>query len=108
MFVHFNDKVVNSDTISYVDYANITSGYVRVHYMNGQSELVYDQQAIDILMELDPSAIEGERLNHARYTWSIHNLIGHPLMQICTWLRLYRLGLWIHDITVPEPITKDR
>lgn len=107
MFVHFNDKVVNAATISWVDYPDISeTGYVRVHYLDGRTELVYDQQAIDILMELDPSAIEGERLEHARYTWSIHNIIGHPLMQICTWLHLTRLGIKIHDITVPDPITK--
>lgn len=107
MFIHFNDKVVNTDTISHVHYEDIReTGYVRVHYMNGRTELVYEQQAIDILIELDPSSIEGERLNHARYTWSIHNIIGHPLMQVCSWLRLHKLGLWVHDITVPTPITK--
>ena len=34
--------------------------------------------------------------------WPIHNLIGHPLMEILGWIGLRRLGIAIHDATVPE------
>ena len=34
-------------------------------------------------------------------SYGFHNLIGHPLMQICFWLKLSRLGNKIHDITIP-------
>jgi len=109
MFVHFNSMVVNADTISWIDYKNFKEhGYIRIHYLNGDVKIVDGPQAVDVLMELDPSAIEGERLKHIRHTWALHNLIGHPLMQICAWLGLHRLALWIHDMSVPNPITKDR
>lgn len=34
--------------------------------------------------------------------WPIHNLFGHPLMQICIWFKLPDLGNKIHDYTMPE------
>jgi hypothetical protein len=37
-----------------------------------------------------------------RIEWAVHNIIGHPLMEICFLLGLERLGLWIHDETLPE------
>ena len=109
MFVHFNDKLISTAIISWVDYRNLSRhGYVRVHYTDNDVETVEGTEAIQLMMALDSSALEGQRLKHARHTWAIHNLIGHPLMQICAWLHLTQLGLFIHDITVPTPITKDR
>jgi hypothetical protein len=35
--------------------------------------------------------------------WGVHNIIAHPLMQICIWLGLHQLGAKIHDGTLPEP-----
>lgn len=44
--------------------------------------------------------------------WAIHNLIAHPLGEICYWLGfiytpIRDLGNWIHDRTIPphEPGT---
>ena len=37
-----------------------------------------------------------------RIEWAVHNIIGHPLMEICFLLGLERLGLWIHDESLPE------
>jgi hypothetical protein len=42
-------------------------------------------------------------LKYKRHAWAIHNLIGHPLMQIFSWLHLTEVGLKIHDATVPNP-----
>lgn len=109
MFVHYNNKMVNADSISWIDYKNLKSlGYIRIHFKDGVVETLEGTQAIQLLMELDPSALEGERFKYARHAWAIHNLIGHPLMQACAWLQWHRLGLWFHDITIPTPITKDR
>ena len=103
MFVHYNNKVVNSELISWIDYKNLRDcGYVRVYSTDGTVETVEGGQAIQLIMELDASALEGARLKCARYTWAVHNLIGHPLMQICSWLGYTRLGLKIHNITIPN------
>jgi len=34
--------------------------------------------------------------------WPVHNLIGHPLMQICFWLGLPKLAKAVHDGTLPQ------
>lgn len=108
MFVHFNSKAVNVDSISHVDYSGLTRGgsYVKVYFRGGGSELVQGPQASDLVMRLCPEALEGEQMKYHRHAWAIHNLIGHPLMQIFSWLHLTALGIKIHDVTVPNPITK--
>ena len=108
MFVRFNSKVVNADTIDCVTYDDLKDhGFVHVHFKDGGHECVEGAPAIQLLMDLDPDALEGENLAYERGMWAVHNLIGHPLMQICSWLGCTRLGLAIHDLTVPFPTTKD-
>jgi hypothetical protein len=34
--------------------------------------------------------------------WPVHNLIGHPVMQICNWLGLKKAARAIHDGTLPK------
>jgi hypothetical protein len=107
MFVHYKTKLVNTESIEWVDYTNLPShGYIRVYFRDGESELLEGPQASDLVMRLCPEALEGERMKYHRHAWAIHNLFGHPLMQIFSWLGLTRLGLEIHDKTVPNPITK--
>jgi len=107
MFVHFNNKVINADLIEWVDFKNLTEyGYIKVYCRDSSGETVEGPEAINLLMQLCPQALEGQQLKYERYAWSVHNLIGHPLMQIFSWLGLTSLGLKIHDATVPNPITK--
>lgn len=107
MFVHYNGKLINSDTISRIDYSDLTlKGYIRVHTKGSEVEIVEGPQAFDVVVRLAPEALEGERGKYHRHAWAIHNIFGHPLMQVCSWLHLTALGLKIHDATVPNPITK--
>lgn len=41
--------------------------------------------------------------------WAAHNLIAHPVSEICYWLgyatasdRFDRFGEWLHEATVPD------
>lgn len=107
MFLHFNGRLVNSDTISSIDVEELVDNeYIRVHYKDGKMELVERMDAFHIVDELAPAALEGRKAKYRRHAWAIHNLLGHPLMQVCAWLHLPRLGLKIHDMTIPFPITK--
>lgn len=107
MFVKFNSQVINADTIDCVLYDDlIDRGLVHVHFKSGEMETVKGPEAYNLIMELCPVALEGEGGKYQRHAWSVHNIIGHPLMQICAWLGCTRLGLKIHDITVPNPINK--
>lgn len=107
MFIHLNGKVVNVDAIEWCDYHNLVEeGHIILHYWAGDSEVVEGPQAFNVVMALCPDALEGEGGKYQRHAWAVHNLIGHPLMQLCAWLHLTPLGLKIHDLTVPNPITK--
>jgi len=61
-------------------------------------------QALEAVMALKPSALENRRLRWVKHAWSVHNLVGHPVMQILAWLRMYRAAMWVHDATVPFPV----
>ena len=41
--------------------------------------------------------------------WAIHNIIGHPVAELCHWVSLFglirpidRVGGWVHDWTIPR------
>ena len=107
MFVHYNGKIVNPNSIEWIDYTNLAQmGYIRVHCTYSVPEIVEGPPAFDIVMRLCPEALEGENAKEQRGRWAIHNLFGHPLMQILSWLGFTKWGLKIHDKTVPCPITK--
>lgn len=37
-----------------------------------------------------------------RIEWAVHNIIGHPIMEIFFLLGLEKAGLWFHEQTLPE------
>ena len=41
-------------------------------------------------------------LRHERFRWSVHNILGHPVMEVCNILGYRKLGSKIHDITIPK------
>jgi hypothetical protein len=104
MFIHFSNQILNSDTIRWIECTNLVrSGYIRLYLQDGSSELVEGPEAFNVVMTLCPGALEGKRAKYAKRAWAIHNLIGHPLMQLCSMLHLTSLGIKIHDATVPLP-----
>lgn len=103
-FIEFNNKIVNTETISCITLdCLVPGGFVHVHFMNGEMECVEGREAVEIVMRLCPSSLEGRRLKFLKYRWAIHNLVGHPLMQLLSWLGLRSWGLWVHDATIPNP-----
>lgn len=106
-FVHYNDKIVNTHDISTVIIDELVEkGHIVVKRIGFTEEVVKGPEAVNLVMRLCPDALEGKRMKFIRNSWAIHNLIGHPLMQIFSWLGLPKLGIKIHDGTVPNPITK--
>ena len=103
MFIKINNTLVNSNTIQSISIAKLVShGFITISYLN-YSEQVFGQEAVEILIRLCPSALEGQRLKFIKYQWSIHNIVGHPLMQVLSWLGLTSWGLKVHDATIPSP-----
>ena len=102
MFAHYNNKIVNTHIIDYVACNDfVKHNVVHVYYRSGEMEAVEGAEAINLIMLLCPAVLEGMQAKHTRHSWAIHNLIGHPLMQILTWLGMTKMALWIHDVTVP-------
>ena len=103
MFLHFNGQIHNVDQIKFVDCTRFAQFSEITVHLTFRSEIVKGQEAVNVIMELCPSVLEGKQAKYARHAWAIHNLIGHPLMQIMAWLHLPHLGIKIHDATVPAP-----
>lgn len=107
MFIKVGDLVVNPNFIDYFTISNLeTDLEVRVFLKTEEMVKVSGIQAIDLLMEICPSALEGRRLRWIKRAWMVHNLVGHPLMQIASFFGQNKLAMRIHDMTVPRPLGK--
>lgn len=103
-FLKLDTKLIAIDDISSVDYSELESKYkITIVTKQGESAIATELNAIECLMQLKPSALEGKRLRWAKRVWYIHNLIGHPVMQILAMFGFYKQAFWIHDVTVPKP-----
>jgi hypothetical protein len=59
--------------------------------------------AIEALMVLKPSSMEGRRLRWRRNAWAFHNVIVHPILQIMVWMGFKREAVAFHDRHSPRP-----
>ncbi len=100
--IRVGKKLIAEEAITEIDTSRIEKLEVTVRAPS-LVETVRDGDAVDLVMRLQPSLLEGPRLRFARHAWAIHNLVGHPLLQICAWLGRPKLGLFIHDVTIPRP-----
>ena len=101
------DFIVNSNQIEVIDCNLLESqATVLVLFKEGDQTVrskLSGQPAVDLVMALCPSMVEGKRFQFVRHAWSMHNMIAHPALQIFAWLKLTKFGLMIHDRTVPRP-----
>ena len=62
------------------------------------------QAAIDLAVRFGPQVLEGNsEFKFAKRAWMFHNFIAHPIMQLLALFGLSKLGLKIHDATIPRP-----
>lgn len=66
-----------------------------------------DTEAFTDQKLLRPAIIPKTISKFGRFSYTIHNLIGHPIAEIFWVLGLNKIGNYIHDITVPYPDTKE-
>lgn len=60
---------------------------------------------LNVLFAIQPTSLEGQReIKWVKRAWMLHNIIGHPLMQIFALVGCYRIAMWFHDKTVPRPV----
>ncbi len=103
MFVIAPDRLIPVDRIRFVDTTALSELCVRVVTDDGES-LLTGTYAIDAVMLLRPFALEGRRFRWIRHVWAFHNLVAHPVMQLCAFAGFPRLGMRIHDATIPRPL----
>lgn len=101
-FVKNGTHLIAKDRIEWADYSRIEELVLIVGF-NGQAIRITGIDALESAMALRPSCLEGTRLRWAKHRWLIHNLIGHPLMQVLALFKLYDAAFWVHDATVPTP-----
>lgn len=104
-YARLGDCLVPWDDIRRIDLDRLeASGVVRV-YLRGEHSPIElgDAEAVDFVMRIAPSFIEGKRFRWMRWGWAVHNLLGHPLLQILAWAGYRSLGLRVHDATIPRP-----
>lgn len=101
-FVKNGTHLLPIDGIKRVDYSRIEELVLVVEH-DDASTTFEGIDALEVAMVLNPACLEGKRLRWARRAWLVHNLVGHPLMQILVLLGARSLGLLIHDATVPMP-----
>jgi hypothetical protein len=101
-FIITPTALVHRDKVSYIDLTRVGEAHLVIHY-EGKSEEVTGIQAIEILMQLRPSALEGHRMRWVKGAWILHNVVAHPVMQLLALFKLYGPAMWLHDATVPKP-----
>ncbi len=80
-----------------------TEGAMTITDLDGRNYRLSGPDAIEAVLLLKPSITEGLRLGWQKRAWAVHNLIGHPGMQLLAWLGFAKLGIALHDRTIPRP-----
>lgn len=100
-----SDRVVTECDVKDLDTSRLEAYFeTSVVLKSGEVFHLEGQQALDVVMAIKPSAVEGKNMKFARHAWAFHNLVAHPVLQILAWCGRPDLGFKIHDATVPRPL----
>lgn len=102
VFIKTGNVILDTAQINCID-LDTSAGVKLAIHLPGEIINMAGHQAIDLLMRICPSALEGAQLKYAKNAWAFHNLVAHPLLQLCSWFGFHKLGFMIHDHTAPEP-----
>lgn len=102
-FVKAGDDLIRIDLVESVNIEAIEQGRVIVTHSGGKESIALGFDAIEVVMALKPSALEGRRLRWQKNAWAFHNVVAHPLMQIMVWLGFKKQAIRLHDNTAPQP-----
>lgn len=117
-FIKAGERLICTADVIEVDISRIEQWEVEILYRAGPEQMqrvtARGLDAVETVMLLKPSAMEGLRMVWPRLGWLVHNLVGHPLVGILDILAtivrplgchrpVYRWAIDIHDITTPRP-----
>lgn len=107
-FLMVGKKVVPLSTVRWADFSRLASeGVVQVCLENPMHRDVsgtfdlHGAEAVEALLVIHPVALEAAGARWLKRSWTLHNLIGHPLLEILARLGFPKLGLRVHDATMP-------
>lgn len=106
-FFRAGDEILPISGILEIDVTGLVKHEVYVYHEEGDFTLT-GADAIDLIMIVKPSALEGRRLRWVRGAWATHNIVGHVGMQILAWLKIPTWGVWLHEATTPRPQNNTR
>ncbi len=98
------DQLIPFSEVYTVDNSEIEKGIATLHLWDRTQTRLTGTDALEAVMTLKPSALEGRRLRWLKNRWAFHNMVGHPVMQILAWLGFHNAAIRVHDRTVPFPV----
>lgn len=104
LFIRVKNEAISLDAIASFNAEHIDDLRLSITLYDNRQYTLLDNEAIDAVMLLKPSLLEGRRLKWAKNAWLYHNLIGHPLMQLYAFFGCYEKAMHIHDSTIPRPL----
>lgn len=107
MFFAYGKILINVNQVICVDLSGVESLQIKLTVQSDEGRceriILKDMDSVNFLYKCCPHALEGKRLKWVKNAWLIHNFIGHPLMQFFCFFKCYKLGMKIHDRTIPKP-----
>ncbi len=97
------DQIILVERVTGINIDKLESDHLATIYTKDGEFVSEGFHALEAIMLIKPSALEGRRLQWKRDAWAIHNLIGHPVMQLLAWCGRGDLGVRFHDYTSPTP-----
>lgn len=102
-FIRIGQRAVALEQVAEIDATRLPeTGTLALRTTSGAQHYLTGNDAIEALMLLKPSLSEGQRLPWQKGRWALHNLIGHPGMQLLAWFGLPKLGVALHEATIPR------
>lgn len=97
------DQLLPFADVARLDIRLLERGIVTIAMKDGTAHEARGFDAIECVMAVKPSAIEGLRLRWRPHAWAFHNIVAHPLVQILAWCGWKRAAVRFHDWTTPVP-----
>lgn len=97
--------LIRPEDVKELDLFYIEKGWVTLK-TDKDCYIISGLDAIEAVMLLKPSALEGKRMRWQRNAWAFHNFVAHPIVQILVWMGFKKQAIRFHDWTVPKPTFK--
>ncbi len=102
-YIKAGDDLIHWSEITRANIENIENGSIEIQTIYNEVLTCHGFDAIEAVMILKPSALEGRRMFWKRNAWAFHNMVGHPVTQILAWLGFKKEAVRFHDWTTPTP-----